>query len=356
MKISAGYTFKPGDPHTPISEPPLVSILIPNYNGKDILIEAINSVLGQKFPYPIELIVHDDCSTDNSIQQVITGYPMVSVIQSDENVGFCRANNRMGRQGKGTYFLLLNNDATLEADALAVMLETCQSQSPEGIVSVPQFRADTGELVDYGYNLDPFLNPIPNLDPDCKQIAMVIGACLWLPSELWRKAKGFPEWFQTNAEDMYLCLAAQIYGHPVNSSTLSGYKHQIGATLGGGKVNLENRLITTFKRRKLSERNKNFVMLCCYPFALACIIFPLHATLLLIEGATLSFIQKNPKILKSIYWQSIKECWNYRNIIYQQRKQFHLLPSAPLSFLTRGFKIRLQKLALLKNHGVPSIK
>lgn len=354
MKISAGYTFKPGDPHTPISEPPLVSILIPNYNGKDILIEAINSVLGQKFPYPIELIVHDDCSTDNSIQQVITGYPMVSVIQSDENVGFCRANNRMGRQGKGTYFLLLNNDATLEADALAVMLETCQSQSPEGIVSLPQFRADTGELVDYGYNLDPFLNPIPQKTPGTP-IAMVIGACLWLPSELWRKLEGFPEWFQTNAEDMYLCLTALLNGYPIQSSTLSGYKHRIGATLGGGKTDGANRLSTTLNRRALSERNKNFVMLCCYPFTLACLIFPLHAMLLILEGIVLSVAKSNMKIFGQIYWPSLRSCWKSREIISKKRKAIQNQKTITTANMLKGFRFVPQKLRLLIKHGIPSI-
>ena len=37
---------------------------------------------------------------------------------------------------------------------------------------------------------------------------MVIGACLWIPQGLWTELGGFPEWFESIAEDMYLCCRA----------------------------------------------------------------------------------------------------------------------------------------------------
>jgi GT2 family glycosyltransferase len=353
MQIRNGYTFLTSTPNKEETSQAVLSILIPNYNGKGILEEAIKSIINQDFPHPIEIIVHDDHSTDGSPLIILNEYPMVTLLQSSENVGFCRANNRMAEHGKGRYFLLLNNDAALLADALWIMLKTCQAQSPEGIVSVPQFRADTGELVDYGYNLDPFLNPIPQMHPD-SQIAMVIGACLWLPSNLWRKLEGFPEWFQTNAEDMYLCLAAQFCGHPVQSSAFSGYKHWIGKTLGGGKSDDTNRLNTTLKRRALSERNKNFVMLCCYPSIFILTIFPLHALLLTLEGLLLSIIKKDFRILSQIYLPSLVECWKNKANITAKRKLIHHKKAK--NGKLKGFKLTSQKIKLLIKHGVPSIK
>ena len=60
------------------------------------------------------------------------------------------------------------------------------------ILTLPQFDATSGELIDRGCLLDPFFNPVPNLDPKRSDVAMVIGACLWIPKDLWDEMEGFP--------------------------------------------------------------------------------------------------------------------------------------------------------------------
>ena len=42
---------------------------------------------------------------------------------------------------------------------------------------------------------------------------MVIGACLWIQKGLWEELGGFPEWFGSIAEDMYLCCRARLAGY-----------------------------------------------------------------------------------------------------------------------------------------------
>ena len=52
-----------------IEEPKKVSVIIPNYNYQDYIIERIDSILLQTYPI-YELIILDDCSTDNSVEVI----------------------------------------------------------------------------------------------------------------------------------------------------------------------------------------------------------------------------------------------------------------------------------------------
>lgn len=92
--------------------PPLISVCIANYNGEKFLSECIESVLNQVASPHFEIIVHDDASTDASLEQ-IARYDNIKLIRSPENVGYCVANNRMAEAAFGEYLLLLNNDAVL---------------------------------------------------------------------------------------------------------------------------------------------------------------------------------------------------------------------------------------------------
>src|SRR3546814_17849038 len=89
---------------------------------------------------------------------------------------------------------------------------------------------------------------------------MFMGACVWIPKNLWVELGGCPEWFGSIGEDLYLCCRARLAGYRVESLNHSGYRHWVGYSFGGGKVK-GDRLATTKIRRALSERNKSFVMI-----------------------------------------------------------------------------------------------
>ena len=93
---------------------PLCSICIANYNGEGIISDCLDSIYHRKRHRTFEIIVHDDASTDNSVQYLRKHYPQVTIIESDVNVGFCISNNRMVDRARGEYVLLLNNDAAVE--------------------------------------------------------------------------------------------------------------------------------------------------------------------------------------------------------------------------------------------------
>lgn len=81
---------------------------------------------------------------------------------------------------------------------------------------------------------------------------------------------------------------------------VSGYRHRVGQSFGGGKV-ADGRLRSTFRRRALSERNKTFVMLIAYPAPFMQLMLPLHLLLLLMEGVALSLLKRDGRYLREIY-------------------------------------------------------
>lgn len=333
---------------------PTVSVCIANYNGQGIIDDCIASVLSQDCEFRVEIIVHDDASTDGSAQHIRAVYPQVVLIESANNVGFCIANNRMVDRASGEFVLLLNNDAALLPDALATLYRAAQNADKPAILSLPQYDANSGELIDLGCLFDPFLNPIPNLDPSRHEVGMVIGACFWIPKKLWNELGGFPEWFGSIAEDMYLCCRARLAGYAVRALPDSGYRHWQGKSFGGNRV-AESRLSTTFRRRALSERNKSFVMVLVYPAPLFHIIFPMHLALLLMEGVALALIKREYLLFRDIYLACISALWQERKRLVRLRQEIQAGRTITWQTFLAPFTWRLRKLSLLLRHGFPRI-
>jgi len=334
---------------------PTVSVCIANYNGLGVIDDCIASVLAQDCGFPVEIIVHDDASSDGSAQHIRAAYPQVILIESMDNVGFCVANNRMAVIAKGKYLLLLNNDAALYSDALQTLFIEAECLDQPAILGLPQYDAASGKLVDIGSLLDPFLNPIPNLNPLRGEVGMLIGACLWVPRGMWDELGGFPEWFGSIAEDMYLCCCARLAGYTVRALPVSGYRHWQGKSFGGNRV-AENRLSTTFRRRALSERNKSYVMALTYPTPIFQCMLPLHLVLLLVEGAVLSLVKCEWPLFRDIYLASLKGLWHEREHLRLLRRKLQAGRLVERWQFFSVFGLFPQKLLLLLKHGIPQIR
>lgn len=338
-----------------MSIPSTVSVCIANYNGMEVIDGCLRSVLEQEGQISVEVLVHDDASTDGSVAYIRDRYPDAKLIESQENVGFCVANNRMAIAARGKYLLLLNNDAALYPDALQTLFSEAERLERPAILGLPQYDAASGELVDIGNLFDPFLNPIPNLNPSRSEVGMVIGACLWVPKDLWNELGGFPEWFGSIAEDMYLCCRARLAGYAVRALPVSGYRHWQGKSFGGNRV-AENRLSTTLRRRALSERNKSFVMALTYPTPFFQLIFPLHLILLLAEGVVLALLKRRWALFRDIYLAAMKGLWNERGRLRLLRRRLQAQRSVGRWCFFGVFRWFPHKLRLLLRHGVPQIR
>lgn len=338
----------------PAGNPPVVSVCIANYNGEEIIADCIESVLGQENAPPFEILVHDDASTDGSLD-ILAKYESIRLIKSAENVGFCISNNRMAAIARGEFILLLNNDAQLFPDALASLLEESRKHADKAVLGLPQYDFATRELVDCGLKLDFFCSAVPLRKPSTRDIAMVIGACMWVPTELWNQIGGFPEWFETNAEDVYLCCYARLLGHRVYVPGQSGFLHMVGHSLGGGKSDA-NRLTISVRRRFFSERNRLFVQWLFYPLWLIPLTTAANWVLLAIEAITLSIVNRNASLIRDIYIRSQHSAFSMLKILRPVRRT--AIASRKISYLDffARFTFVPQKLRLFFSAGLPRTK
>src|SRR5262249_1723097 len=103
----------PKRPITPDTKPETgrASIVIPNWNGRDLLEKYLPSILAAAEQVPgTEVIVVDDASTDGSPQLVLERFPQVRLIAMDENLGFGGGSNRGFEHARNDIVVLLNSD------------------------------------------------------------------------------------------------------------------------------------------------------------------------------------------------------------------------------------------------------
>lgn len=107
---------------------PCVSIIIPNYNGKDFLETCVNSVLLSGYK-DFELIILDDGSTDGSYEFALAKYdstPRIRVVRNNRNTGAAAARNKAVTLSRGEILVFLDNDTEVEPnwlDELAGLLK-----------------------------------------------------------------------------------------------------------------------------------------------------------------------------------------------------------------------------------------
>jgi len=104
-----------------MSENPLVSVIVLNYNAGELLLNCIESV--KKSTYKnLEIIVVDNISTDKSQEACKEKYPNIKLIQNDENFGYCEGNNIGIRKARGDFIMILNPDTIVEPNCIRELI------------------------------------------------------------------------------------------------------------------------------------------------------------------------------------------------------------------------------------------
>src|SRR5690349_13317670 len=96
-----------------------VSIVIPNYNGREILEKSLPYVMAafeNKKNKVLEVIIVDDASVDESIKFIKSNYPKIKLVKHKVNRGFSSTVNTGFRTAKGNLIALLNSDVLPEED------------------------------------------------------------------------------------------------------------------------------------------------------------------------------------------------------------------------------------------------
>lgn len=100
---------------------PMVSVVVPNYNGATLLEGCIGSILAQSHN-DLEILVVDAGSTDDSRQLLADRFPQVRVLLDPENKGLTYAQNLGLKAATAEWVVIMNNDVNLEPECFQRML------------------------------------------------------------------------------------------------------------------------------------------------------------------------------------------------------------------------------------------
>ena len=114
-----------------------ISIIIVNFNTRDLLRDCLNSISKTVLDISYEIVVVDNASSDGSIAMLEEEFPGVRIIKNAENRGFGAANNQAFRIMKGRYALLLNSDTILTEHAVEALFAFMES-SPAAAMACGQ--------------------------------------------------------------------------------------------------------------------------------------------------------------------------------------------------------------------------
>jgi glycosyltransferase involved in cell wall biosynthesis len=122
---------------------PLVSVLMTAYNREKYIAEAIESVLASSYQN-FELIIVDDCSTDNTIEiakQYAQRDPRIKVHINEQNLGDYKNRNKAASLATGKYLKYLDSDDLIYKHGLAVMVESMERFPDAGVgISSPRIQ------------------------------------------------------------------------------------------------------------------------------------------------------------------------------------------------------------------------
>mgnify|MGYP003395948958 CR=1 FL=1 len=112
----------------------LVTVIIPNWNGKELLKVCLKSLANQSFK-DFEVVVIDNGSSDGSSDYIKKFHPKVKVIELDKNYGFAKAVNMGIQSTNSKYLFLLNNDTEVDKDCIKYLVETANKLKEAGFIA-----------------------------------------------------------------------------------------------------------------------------------------------------------------------------------------------------------------------------
>lgn len=128
-----------------MSTQPLVSIIIPNWNGARHLPTCLEALRRQTY-HSVEIIVADNASTDGSQDLIRQAYPEVHLIVLPENRGFTGACNAGLRAARGDILILLNNDTEADPNWLAALVDAFECHPEVGLIASKMLLFDQRDV------------------------------------------------------------------------------------------------------------------------------------------------------------------------------------------------------------------
>ena len=239
-----------------------ISIVLPNYNGRHLLEKNLPSLLEAIGTIHHEIIIVDDCSSDDSVSFLENTYPNIIVIRNDINLGFSSTCNKGILASTLNLLCVVNTDVTFTPNYFTSLIDEFTNSS---------LFAVKGDIVNYRKSFDDVINidrtghlyykrgflrisakePLITrsiLSSEDKNL-VCLGCCFVCDRKIMLQLKGFDEIYSPFYwEDCDLAQRALKTGYKLLYLPESKVYHQASSTIGTHRSNNQRRLI--------SNRNK----------------------------------------------------------------------------------------------------
>tara|TARA_B100001996_G_scaffold363399_1_gene331651 strand:+ start:1268 stop:2320 length:1053 start_codon:yes stop_codon:yes gene_type:complete len=288
----------------------LISIIIPHWNGIEVLSECLSSLKKSTFK-SFEIIIVDNASEDGSQLWIKENHPDIILLENNKNYGYAGGCNRGADIAKGKYLLFLNNDTVLNSDWLQPLFDKINGDDNIAAIQPKILNYYENDVFDYaggaGGYMDLFCYPFARgrifFDQEidtgqynkAQKCFWASGTALMLRKELFNKAGKFDEIFFAHMEEIDLCWKFQSMGYDVWSEPKSIVYHKNALSL------------PMYSHRKyfLNHRNSLLMLLGNYSLLTACYIGIIRFMLEFVALAYTIFkldINHFTGILRSLIW------------------------------------------------------
>lgn len=230
-----------------------LSIVIVNYNTKQLLVKCLTSIFDQPQTLSVEVIVIDNASTDGSSEAVRQRFPQVKLIANVKNVFFSAANNQGIQLAVGKFILVLNPDTEILALTLSQLVDAMRQNDqigaatttlifPDGSLQRTGSHSVTFEYLVFQYTFvgKLFASRTRTLNhwlfyqhwdrQSSKEVGVLPGSAIIASREIWNDIGGFDARMLLYFSDDYFSIKVRETGKQTTYIPTNGIIHHENAS------------------------------------------------------------------------------------------------------------------------------
>ncbi len=257
-----------------------VAVVILNYNGRKFLKEFLPFVVSRSTQLA-DIIVADNCSTDNSVDLLNTEFPLIKLIINKTNKGYAGGYNEALKHVEAEYYVLLNSDIEVTEGWIETIIRLMDSDKNIAACQ-PKIKAyHQKELFEYAGGAGGFIDHLgypfcrgrifQSIEKDvgqyddAREVFWASGACMFVRADVFHLLGGFDEDFFAHMEEIDFCWRAKNKGYKIMVEPRSVVYHIGGGTLPQSSsrktyLNFRNNFSLLFKNIPQDKLIKTFVI------------------------------------------------------------------------------------------------
>jgi len=307
---------------------PRVSVIIPHWNGIEILSDCLDSLKISTYPN-LEIVVVDNASTDGSPDWVAENHPHVNLVRCSENHGYAGGCNRGAAEASGEFLLFLNNDTVQEPEWIEPLVDALKADESVAAVQPKILNYFERNKFDYaggaGGALDilcfPFVRGRVFFEieedegqyDDAAEIFWASGTAFLVRKSVFEESGGFDESFFAHQEEIDLQWRFHLMGYSIKVAPKSVVYHRNAATLP----------MESPWKKYLNHRNSLLMLLSNYNLPMTLYLFPIRFVLEFVAALYAVALFDFPHLLavfRSLGWIVI-----HPRLIARRRRRVRLL-------------------------------